>query len=240
LRGMARRLGWVLLLGLVGCTSRNAGFMGDGGLGDGGVADLLGVDFGTNCYGRTEAQCAAAGSSCITDYCFNCTCTPAFAGCRPPNTTHYQCPALGCASPQCCRTQKECTNNGLVCSPPDRSVPQCGICMPAPNPCTEDKHCANSGIANAICGNAPCVCDQTCVAGCALTSDCREGEICDPNHHCRVRTCAEACTVNFECAPGAKDCSRKPCTSDTQCPQKMCVLGFCYNGLGTCEGPPPP
>jgi hypothetical protein len=237
---MGRRAGCLAILALCACTSRNIGYVEDGGGGgDLGAADLFSFDFsGVNCYGLTEGACQAA--NCAADYCFNCSCTPSFRGCRPPNAKPYECPALGCPSPLCCRDQKDCGLNGLFCTAPDRDVPQCGICMPAPKPCTEDKHCANSGIPNAICGRAACVCDPTCVPGCALTADCREGELCDPNHHCRVRTCAEGCTVNFECLPGAKSCSRKPCKSDGDCPQKMCVLGFCHNGLGTCEGPPPP
>ncbi len=238
---MARHAWWLAALGLMACTSRNLGFQDQdlGANGDGGGnVDLRGVDFGTSCNGLNEQLCAAA-AGCVADYCFNCSCTPTFNGCRAPNVTPLPCPALGCPQPLCCHDQKDCSQNGLFCVAPDQDIPQCGVCQQPLNPCTEDKHCANSGIPNAICGNSPCVCGQTCVAGCALTADCREGEICQPNHHCRARTCAEGCTQNFICS-GGTTCVRKTCKVDNDCPRKMCVLGFCHNGLGNCQGPPPP
>ncbi len=72
------------------------------------------------------------------------------------------------------------------------------------------------------------------VTQCALTLDCGEGRICD-NQQCRQRTCAEICPANFECAPGATICSRRSCNADSDCPQRVCVLGACYDSLGFCR-----
>jgi hypothetical protein len=42
--------------------------------------------------------------------------------------------------------------------------------------------------------------------------------------------------MNFKCSAGA--CARKTCGSDADC-DDFCVLGQCYDTLGTCAFPPP-
>jgi hypothetical protein len=188
------------------------------------------------CPGLDLAACRAE-PGCVADTCITCTCTPDYLGCRAADAAPHDCPEVGCAQPECCRTQEHCTTGGSCAIEPP---PGCGICNPAAGDCTDDNGCTGDDL----CEPIPCSCEgaRHCVPGCETTG-CALGQVCDADRdRCVEAPCSEArteCPANFVCTWPEGGCLRKDCTVDENCPAGWCVLGFCQESLGACYLPPP-
>lgn len=216
---------------VAGCPARSPGgdddTTGDGGIPTGECADI------------TEERGCAARTDCVVDICFNCTCTPSFAGCRTPDAPPTGCPELGCAMPECCNDDTDCSN--ASCVPPGVS-PGCGACYPDETPCMRDSDCLNSGTGtDMICDVHPCSCfgGLSCLKGCSSADECAEGEACADDHRCVPTRCDRPadCPAHFNCRSG--QCQRVPCMDDSGCEGGFCVSGACYDGMGVCMLPVP-
>ena len=176
-------------------------------------------------------------AGCVVDVCFDCTCAPSFVGCRAADAVAHDCPDLGCAQPECCRAEGECSQ-GAMCAieQPDG----CGACMPGPGDCDADSECG----ADEICAPIRCSCSgaRRCTAGCE-TDACDLGQVCNADtDRCEEQPCGpdrDGCPSNFVCTWPEGGCMRLDCTSDENCPTGFCALGFCHESIGTCYLPPP-
>jgi hypothetical protein len=106
-------------------------------------------------------------------------------------------------------------------------------------PCSDDAICHQMVGPTSICGTTGCLCEPGCVEGCTADSQCAIGQECAADHHCVAKACAATgdCPTNFDCMSGA--CSRRTCATDDDGCEPYCVLGLCYDALGTCTQPPP-
>ena len=212
---------------------RDAGTGGGGGTTGGGGGTTGGGGGSVSCVGLGVEACRAR-SDCAADFCFQCTCTPQFKGCRATTATPFDCPALGCLSLPCCQTDAAC-QNAERCEAP--GTPQgCGTCNAQPSLCTSDGECG----ATEICAPRACACSgQTdCAPGCSVTNPCGTGTTC-VNKHCQPTTCSAAapCPATFSCVSGT--CRRKSCTTDVDCADGFCVTGTCHESWGECRMPHP-
>ena len=185
---------------------------------------------------RTQAHCTA-------DYCFECSCTPVFVGCRDLRAAAHVCPGLGCAQPFCCNQNSDCPKGSFFeCLAPGMD-PGCGICDPGAG-CTSDNDCQRGAAIPFVCGIAPCSCSgRGCIAGCMSDAQCAEGESCESDHHCRAKLCSSDadCPSTFQCDlsdDSPSTCVRRTCTRDEECGANHCVNGGCYTSLGQCVVPP--
>ena len=135
-----------------------------------------------------------------------------------------------------CRSQRDCpAGQPIDCVPPGAIL--CGgpACPPS-TPCNNDSFCqANGGAPNLVCDVPECPCGggPICIPGCASPSDCRQGLTCDPSHHCVPILCG-ACPAHFVCGTSGA-CERQSCIADSDCGSGFCVVGGCYDSLGTCS-----
>ncbi len=212
------------LLLLVGCTPQPVVRLADGG-----------IDFALSpCSSIPSRELCAARADCVADLCTQCSCTPAFKQCRASHEAAYPCPALGCADPQCCETQNQCTP-GTGCLAPGAPA-GCGACNNAPESCANDGACSGTQI----CEPIPCACSsqKACTAGCESTG-CSADMACGADHRCHPKACtgASECPSQFACQAGG--CVRKSCSATAECPGGFCVLGRCHEGKGSCVPPVP-
>lgn len=143
-------------------------------------------------------------------------------GCYAFNET--TCLAMPCAADYCFNCACKSVYRG--CRPVNAKTLDCQKLGCTTKCCRAQNECGDGGLS--------CLQPGANVTQCQLTVDCGEGRICD-NQQCRPRTCAEVCPANFECAAGATICSRRSCNVDSDCPQRVCVFGFCYDSLGFCR-----
>jgi hypothetical protein len=240
------RLLTLFSLALLGGCTRSSGALPASGRDLGPSADSgpPGADLSRGCDGLDETSCKSR-LGCVADYCMECACSPAYVGCRATERPHLACPALGCAEPRCCGNGQACGGNQVCLAPGVRNGGACG-CGPS---CQVDGDCALQGqslvcdVATSLPGG--CCPGLTCVSACTTDSQCLEGYVCDPDHHCRAQTCSSDgdCGPNFVCPPtggkGPAHCQRKPCALAADCPLGYCVEGACYGSLGTCGYPAP-
>lgn len=167
-----------------------------------------------------------------------------------------------------CNDTQDCQSSGGNCVEPGGFI-GCGSCHNYLVSCAEDSECASGssgGFEDAtasrmICERvAPedCACNpdiSICKPACQESSDCKEGQTCDPDGHCTATPCspndasARACPRNFECEShrvacevdeACDTCQRIACDQDSECaPSGACVNGACHADLGTCQFPPP-
>jgi hypothetical protein len=183
-----------------------------------------------------ELEACRSEPGCVADTCLECSCAPVFVGCRLAADDAHACPELGCAQPECCRTEDECTGGGQCTFEPVG----CGACMPGPGDCTTDHDCTGVDV----CDPITCSCEgaRRCGPGCETTG-CAVGLVCDTTtHRCAEQPCGssnEPCPPNFSCTFPEGGCLRTSCTTDEHCPAGYCVLGLCQESLATCFIPPP-
>lgn len=141
-----------------------------------------------------------------------------------------------------CATEQECAPSEGFCLSPG-AFGGCGICRrPLPSElCTTDAQCVHMGK-TAICHSSPSMClcsgETICTIGCALDSECAEGQACGPTHRCQPKTCKSAanCPTDFVC--DGSSCKRNACVRSLDC-QGYCVNSGCYATPGTCNLPRP-
>ncbi|XXT24794.1 hypothetical protein WME94_25000 [Sorangium sp. So ce429] len=145
----------------------------------------------------------------------------------------------GGAPPGECRVQEDCADESAPCYAPG-TAPRCGICMRPEITCSDDAICHERVGPTSICGIEDCMCEPGCIEGCTADSDCEIGQQCAPDRHCTAKECAAPadCPANFDCT-GDGTCGRRACTADGDGCEPYCVLGLCYDSLGTCTLPPP-
>ncbi|XXY49335.1 hypothetical protein WME91_55930 [Sorangium sp. So ce269] len=145
----------------------------------------------------------------------------------------------GGAPPGECRVQEDCADESAPCYAPG-TAPRCGICMRPEITCGDDAICHEMVGPTSICGIEDCMCEPGCIEGCTADSDCEIGQQCAPDHHCTAKECAAPadCPANFDCTDDGT-CGRRACTADGDGCEPYCVLGLCYDSLGTCTLPPP-
>jgi hypothetical protein len=193
---------WLILSALAaiffyaaGCTRSALEAPSDGGT-DGGGKDCRQLD---------EKGCVAAGTACVADYCFACSCTPSFAGCRPssPGDTPPMCPQYGCPQPICsCDGLPEgaciAEEQSLGCTPsycPDCRGGQVFVSCLGPN--------AGSGVCPASCP----------IEVCHNDGECSPGEFClapGESPGCGACKTGTECTGDGSCAAG-EICGFDPC-----------------------------
>jgi hypothetical protein len=214
-----QKLAVCLVLAAAACSGNALSTGGDGGGGGDGGHDP--------CAGKTEAQCQNS-QACVADYCFNCTCTPGYAGCRLPTSAPPQCPALGCPQPFCgCEGLSE-----LQCLAADPSMgctatycPDCDgkltiwnscggptsgapFCPPpsCPGRCRAESDCAMTGgfcyAPGEPLGCGICMQPPPCMSD----AECGLGDI------CAIAPCT--CTGESSCTPG---CSSTGCPEGQTC-----------------------
>lgn len=194
---------------------------------------------GASCTGLGVEACRAR-SDCAADFCFLCSCTPRFEGCRGVHELPHDCPAVNCPQPLCCQSAQDCSSTGASCIPPGTPFDGCGVCNPQPGTCVTDADCgAGTGT---ICEPIPCSCtaQRQCVPGCGPDSPCAQGTECNATTgRCQVIQCTGTpdCPSTFTCSSGV--CLRKSCAVDAQCGDGFCVDGQCYDGQGQCRLPVP-
>jgi hypothetical protein len=209
-----------------------------GGTGGGAVGGGTGGG-GSSCAGLGVEACRAR-SDCVADFCFLCSCTPRFEGCRGIDEQAHDCPAVGCPQPACCRSGQDCTPGGASCVPPGTPFDTCGTCNPQPGTCQTDADCGTG--TGTICEPIPCSCSgqRHCVPGCGPNSPCAQGTECNATTgRCEVIPCtgAQDCPSTFTCTSGV--CVRKRCVRDAECGDGFCVNDQCYDGWGQCRPPVP-
>jgi hypothetical protein len=196
-----------------------------------------------DCVQLDEKSCNAAKGACVADYCYACSCTPSFVGCRRVDQGQQPCPDYDCAQPQCecsglgesaCKAASStlgCTN--LYC--PDCKGGQyysgcvgadelgaCPAVCPADG-CRSDKECSMGQYCLAPgatqCGGAPRICEE-----CANDQECGAGNICDFVPCCASggKSCTTGCSQTG-CAEGetcgsSNHCIPTYCTTSAQCP----------------------
>ena len=219
--------------GAGGGIASGGGGSGGGGMTGGGRGMTGGGGGGSPCTGLSAGACRTR-SDCSPDFCFECTCTPQFKGCRRVGAPPFNCPLLGCASPECCTARSQC--QGIDdCAPPGTPL-GCGTCNRQPSTCSNDTQCG----ATEICEPRHCGCsgETDCVPGCGTNNPCPTGSTCT-NKRCVAASCSTAvpCPTTFECLAG--QCARRTCVSDFGCGDGFCVSGLCQDGWGECRGPVP-
>jgi hypothetical protein len=149
---------------------------------------------------------------------------------------------VGCPPAEGCRDSGDCAAQpGALCIEPGGFV-GCGICQPLEDECADDAGCGVAGMVCVVLTPPPCACSGSvlvCRPGCRADQECGAGEGCDGDGHCRARRCAQPgdCPPQFGCDAV---CGRLPCAGDADCdPGGFCVLGDCYDALGTCQAVPP-
>ena len=213
------------------------------GLGSGSDGGIDGGPTGVACSKLSDEASCRARTDCVADTCFACSCTPSFAGCRAASETPFACPALGCATPQCCHTTNDCSaQDGFAfCQVPPINA-GCGACFNGPGNCTKDADCLGLSSGR-ICEPTPCACpssgmSKTCVPGCSSDSDCLETASCSADLRCHDRPCDAACTGNYACDPTGARCIRKACKTDGDCGKPgYCIEGACSKSIGQCIQP---
>jgi hypothetical protein len=176
-------------------------------------------------------------SGCAADLCDACSCEPVYRGCIGADQTPEQCPALGCATPDCCSSDEQCQQ--IPCAPPGTPF-GCGVCNTDPGTCTDDAEC-HAQDPTMICEPIACTCtgEKTCVVGCVDDTTCAEGTTCNTAlARCAPTACSGAagCPDDFDCVDNR--CARRTCADDLVC-DGYCVLGQCYSGRGECRPPAP-
>src|SRR5690554_6743025 len=163
-----------------------------------------------------------------------------------------------------CADHTDCQQSGGSCIEPG-GFAGCGSCQNFLVACSADTDCATGSgsdtVPSQVCKRvAPedCSCDTSisiCKPACQTSTDCKEGERCNPDGHCTLTPCStnggasRACPSNFECLPtfcstdepeSCEACQRIQCTQDAECADGgVCVNGACHGELGTCELPRP-
>lgn len=126
--------------------------------------------------------------------------------------------SVGLTVPMRVGCRDSCAGAGEVCVAPDGFL--CGFCRDEPDECSVTGRCLRDQVC-APSRKQVCPCDGTpamvCSRVCRGDIDCPAGERCGGDGRCR----RPACTVDADCDEGA------------------CVLGHCYDELGTCQLPPP-
>lgn len=241
----------LVLLGVVallGCGRAALTESSDGGTGGGDFGGGAGGgNFGGGAGGGGASTCAGlmveacrARPDCAADFCFICSCTPRYEGCRGVNELPHACPDVECLQPECCDSQGDCTAPAMCAVP--GTPPGCGgACNPLPGGCLSDSDCIAFPTVS-ICEPIACSCyaQRECVPGCGPSSPCEQGTTCNATTgRCQVQSCVTSsdCPGPFTCSAGA--CLRKPCVVDSQCGDGFCVLLQCYEGLGVCRFPMP-
>jgi len=196
---------------------------------------------GPACVGLDEASCKADATCvarydtircecpCVKDAVCDCKCDT-FAGCavKPPEppacTADSQCPA----GEKCVFPPFKCPDNARCLAT--------GTCQTVDPGCKSDQDCTPGYV----CRQAPCVadayCPPTCVKDqtfCQADSDCPEGQVCRSDS---TDPCGQ---------PGARCLMPARLTCQVACPDYMCPLLDCPNGVkvdangcGTCESNP--
>lgn len=233
-------LGVVVLLacGRATLTEPGAGG-GTGGAGGGGGGGGGSLDGGgaSTCHGLALDACRAR-PDCVADFCFICTCTPRYEGCRGVDDVPHGCPPVECVQPECCKTSQDCTAPALCAAP--GTHPTCGACNPQPGSCNSDSDCLAFPTVS-ICEPIPCSCSHQrhCVPGCN-PHHCAQGTVCNAiTGRCEPLTCNTSgdCPGPFACISGL--CVRKPCAVDSDCGDGFCVMNACFEGYGECQWPLP-
>lgn len=185
------------------------------------------------------------------DYGEECCC----GSCHPSIVCHcgdsggWGCYATdACMIPECpvgpgeCRRNEDCDDDfgGSYCVPP--GTPQaCGMCQMPEDICALDSDCATGQVCSLENGQCFCEPAMVCIPACQADADCEAGERCDAGH-CGPIPCAVAtdCPKHHSCGAGDPAvCVRQSCQMDWDCGEGACVLGHCYDELGSCQLPVP-
>lgn len=246
---------FLVVMGLGACTSRNLGYIEDGGGGardggsDGATPDLAGVA----CAKLDEKSCAV--SNCRADYCDLCQCSPSFMGCSDPADEPKGCPPIACDAPLCscqqldektCGTQPGCTPiycegqcdfapTYIGCFGPNDGAPLCPPPPPCIPTCTEDAECTGGQRCRA--GDEPFGCGGACqvpIETCKGDFDCATNEVCNPVEcSCTpdAKACFPGCKKDTDCGLGEeceqRRCRSKSCSKKSDCPaQFTCRMNF--------------
>lgn len=130
-----------------------------------------------------------------------------------------------------CRTSKSAECPGTCVSPEDI------VCYAPVEPsttCVNDPDCGGmKRICTYLDGLCPGGPGFVCAEGCAVASDCPEGQECGPTGHCEKIKCNGACDADFVCS-GEGHCVRVTCKLDGDCAAGRCVLGLCHDDFGVC------
>ena len=183
-------------------------------------------------------------ADCVADFCFLCSCTRQFQGCRSAIARPLACPLLDCAQPDCCRSSADCPFPEDVCAPP-ATARICPACSAEVSDCQVDADCQFWEI----CEPLLCSCTGAgrCVRGCTAHRDwcdpegCGVPGHCEPGYHCSCtehprclpEPCDtfEDCEIDHTCLEG--ECRRVSCETDDDC-EGICVLGQCHPSFGEC------
>ena len=140
-----------------------------------------------------------------------------------------------------CRSNSDCC--GGICQGPN-SPPLCGVCQMMMSNCSSNSDCMSGQVCQS---SAPPPCDcvaggvlQTCEAACTSTS-CGSGMQCATDGTCVPVPCGHGyqCPALTDCRPDAggdpHGCTLRPCTTDSDCSEGVCVEGDCSASPGMCE-----
>jgi hypothetical protein len=145
----------------------------------------------------------------------------------------------GPIGPNQCSSEQPCKK--AMCTAPGAFI-GCGMCNKAMPGCKSDKEC--SAKKNGICvfKKTDCTCDsiKLCHVGCGNDGQCKTGEVCAADHHCKAKSCTTStdCPKLFACSKSAT-CQRKNCAKSAECGSAAyCVNKKCYGQPGNCQFPP--
>ena len=140
-----------------------------------------------------------------------------------------------------CSSEQPCKQ--AICKAPGAFI-GCGMCQKGLIGCKSDAEC--SAKKNGICifKATDCTCDSVklCHLGCGNDGDCKVGEVCTADHHCKAKPCKKGsdCPNLFACYKSSYTCLRKNCKKTNECGTgNHCVNKKCHDVPGTCQFPPP-
>ncbi len=146
----------------------------------------------------------------------------------------------GPIGPNQCSSEQPCKK--AMCTAPGAFI-GCGMCQKDVPSCKSDAEC--SAKKNGICvyKKTDCTCDSVklCHVGCGNDGQCKTGQICAADHHCKAKACTMStdCPKLFACSKSAT-CQRKNCAKSAECGAgNYCVNKKCHNVPGQCQFPPP-
>ena len=223
---MTRSLVLISLLVLFGCSTRARPLPTAGG-----------------CAAHDEAACKS-DSACRADYCAQCSCQSAFAGCSARSDAPATCPVSACPASDCgcsglgeldciaaqahgcvaayCPNTCSSTNYFASCLGPSDPAPPCGGTggCGSIETCRTAADCPGSNLVCDAPDSAPS-CGDCGIVECGGDSDCGAGQVCSYSDCCHGNQCLPACASDSDCADGQE------CHSDGHCRTITCNLGGC-------------
>jgi len=110
--------------------------------------------------------------------------------------------------------------------------------------CQADSECSNKPNGICIYKKSDCTCggEKLCHTGCTKDAECKLGQMCDADHHCKPKKCKKGsdCPNLFACYAASKTCLRKNCKKSKECGAGgYCVNAKCHAAPGNCTPLPP-